>query len=419
MFVRVDMSRIEPIKTRSRRNEIRADVKKRQPAPAHSAVLAALRCEKSLMVLGVAALFVVACSSILMLRPQVLTLRPGQRAFADVTSRVEFSVLNDQQLQRARERARVAEPRVYEAADVDPFSAVEERLLALPKATQNLSLEQLDAPERDVLDEASLTKLQEVAETQDAKWAASVRRFVSLLRESSPPLIPAAARSQDWQHNIRLPDGRVISADQTLSPLAPAKASAASQEAAAGPAASRAREAMAEQLARKFQPPAADAFSPLLYPKMLDLMLAVLGPTYEVDAAATAKARQAAADRVPESAGVVGFKPGQVLVPAGQDRSPTPTGSCCGPRTTPSAPSSSPRRSGPSASAWSAACSCSPPRWACTAHRFQPRILQQPGADAWGSSIDPGRRRCSCPNSRAWARGTWRCWASGRSCWWR
>ena len=135
------MSRIEPVKTRSRRNEIRADVKKRQPVPPHSAVLAALRCERSLGVLGVAALFVIACSSILMLRPQVVTLRPGQRAFADVTSRVEFEVLDDQQLQRARERARAAEPRVYEAADVDPFAAVEERLLALPTATQNLSLD--------------------------------------------------------------------------------------------------------------------------------------------------------------------------------------------------------------------------------------------------------------------------------------
>ena len=354
------MSRIEPIKTRSRRNEIRADVRKRQPAPPHSAVLAALRCEKTLGVLGVAALFVIACSSILMLRPQVVTLRPGQRAFADVTSRVEFSVLDDQQLQRARERARAAEPRVYEAADVDPFRAVEERLLALPKATQNLSLEQLNLPERDVLDEASLTKLHEIAETQDPNWTKDVRRFTALLRESSPPLIPAAARSQDWQHNIRLPDGRVIAAEQTLSPPAGFKTAEAATEAAeAAPSAEssrRARQSMVEQLARKFQPPAADAFSPLLYPKMLDLTLATLGPTHAVDAAATAKARPGGGRTACRSrrAWSTSSRAKSSCRPGG--RWATATGTCCGPRTTRSATSSSPVRSGRSGSGSSDAC---------------------------------------------------------------
>ena len=137
-----------------------------------------------------------------------------------------------------------------------------------------------------MLDEASLTKLHEIAETQDPTWPAAVRRFAQQLRQVCPPLIPAEARAADWQRNIRLPDGRVISAETTLSPLAsfaadakPADPKAAVPEPAVpGP---RARQAMAQQLARKFQPPAADSFSPLLYPKMLDLTLATLGPTHD------------------------------------------------------------------------------------------------------------------------------------------
>ena len=312
------MSRFEPTKTRSRRNEIRADVRKRQPAP-QAAIACALRDPKTLLVLCVAGAFVLLCGAILMLRPQVITLRPGQRAYADVASRVGFDVLDAQQLQRARERARDAEPRVYRAADADPLDKLQAELLALPAATAKLSLEQLDEPARSVLDEASLTKLHEIAEVRDGNWAKDVARYIQLLRGMNLVLIPAERRAEDWQHTIRLADDggrRVVATEQTLSPLAGFDAaSAGGQDEALTP---RARAAMAEAMARKFKTPAADALSPLLYPKMLDLTLASLGPTHVLDEATTAKTRQAAADAVPDEAGLVSYRPGQVLVPAGR-----------------------------------------------------------------------------------------------------
>ena len=301
---------IEPRKTRSRRNEIRADVRRHKPASPQSQVLGLFRDERSLLLIGVGLVFVAVCSAILMLRPGVATLRPGQRALSDVVSRVEFSVLDEQQLQRVRQQRREAEPRVYRAADEDPVAALEAELLALPRRTRGQGLEQLDAPARDVLDEASLTKLQEVAETQDPDWPKAVRRYADLLREQNLTLIPAERRAEDFQGTIRLPDGTLLPAEQTLSPVGAGRADA--QQAGRG------REAMAERLSRKLLPATADAFSPVLYPKLLDLTLATLGPTHLLDEAATAKARQSAADRVPESAGVVAYRPGQVLVPAGK-----------------------------------------------------------------------------------------------------
>ena len=312
------MSLFEPRKNRARRNEIRADVRRRTPQ-ASASLAAALREERTLLVLGVAVAFALCACAILMLRPRVIAYRPGQTPREDVLARVEFTLGDEQQLQRARVAARDAEPRLYQPAPANPLARLEQDLLDLPGRVRGLGLEQLDPPLRDVLDGATLTNLQEIAERQDPTWPQAVRRYARALREMNLVILPAVRRNEDWQKSIRLGnDGRLVAADQTFSPPASFDTLRPDRGAPPGPSPSPARVEMQAQLERRLQAPAADAFSAIIYPKVLAYTIATLGPTHVLDEAGTAKARQAAADRVPESAGHVEYKPHQTLVPAGK-----------------------------------------------------------------------------------------------------
>lgn len=306
------MSFFEPRKNRARRKDIRAEVRKHVPT-AGGAISAALRRDKALLMLAIALVFAIACSAILMLRPRVVSWRPGQTPRADVLSRIDFTVADEQQLGRAREAAREAELRVYSPVAQDPFAALEADLLRLPERVRGLSREQLGLPLRDILDGASLANLQEMDERQDGQWPAAVRQYVQKLRSMNLVLIPATDRLVDWRRSLRLSDrADVLPADQTLSPLA----SFAALENAA--VANGARQAMREELERKLERPAEEAFSTIVNTEVLAYTLTTLGPTHAADEAATAKARQAAADRVPEAAGLVSYKQNQTLIPAGK-----------------------------------------------------------------------------------------------------
>jgi hypothetical protein len=306
------MSFFEPRKNRSCRNDIRAEARRRQPTP-RSTLAAALRAEKAMLVLAIAVIFIILASAILMLRPRVVAWRPGQTPRADVVSRVDFTVADEQQLQRARESARDAEPRVYAPAPADPLAALEAQLIALPERVRGMSLEQLDLPLRDILDGPSLASLQD--KQDDPTWAEAVRKYVTAIRQMNLVLIPAADQMQDRRRSIRLAGerGRVIEGADALSPL-----TSFNDLKPAGPAVAAARQTMRDELERKLGPASVDAFSTIVNTEMLEYTLAVLDPTHLLDEAATANARAEAADRVPPSAGYVSYKQNQVLIPAGK-----------------------------------------------------------------------------------------------------
>ena len=298
------MTSFEPKKARSRRNEIRDEVRRQKPQRRRQ-VTALLRDEKALLTLAVALAFTVTAAAVLLLRPRVVEYRPGQVTRAPVVARTSFEVLDEQRLRQARAAAAEAEPTVLRAADAEPVAALQSELLALPDRVRGLradQLDDLDEPLDDVLDGARLARLQEAAAGPGARqWAGATNRFADDLASLDLLLLPADAAEQAVP--ARLPDGRVLNGGPYG--VAPATLDAGSFDERA-------------EIERKLAGPAADAFSPTLAPMVVNYALARLGPTHVVDEPATALARQSAGARVPEEAGLVAYRAGQSLLPAGR-----------------------------------------------------------------------------------------------------
>jgi putative nucleotidyltransferase with HDIG domain len=244
--------------------------------------------------LVIAGVFVVMATAILLTRPEVISYRPGQFLRHDVVSRVDFSFYDADRHAAAQQVARDAEPRVY-AATEDVLSKVEEQLITLPQRVAGLQLEQLPEPLRSVLDGASLAKLHETANRHpNPTWEESVRAYMSAVRKLDLVILPDEQRAEEVGRMIRLPGRGTIRGELAFSI------------------------SMSDELSARLNRPASEAFSSLLFPKIVRLTLAMLKPTHELDEAATAAARNAAADRVPEAAGMVVFRANQELVRRGE-----------------------------------------------------------------------------------------------------
>lgn len=303
------MTFFEPKKARSRRNEIRDEVRRQRPASATRSFGSALRDEKTLLALAVAIAFTIAAASVLMLRPRVVELRPGQVTDGPVISRVGFTVHNEQRLQEAKDVAVEQEPSVYRPSDVDPIDKLHDDLLALPQEVRGLRADQLDTFKTPlggptgILDGASLAKLQAIAAEMDPQWPQAVERFTERLNELNLVLLPAERAQAEGSKPVRLPDGRLAGPGERLVP--PVQLAESDQQ------------SMRRELARKLTGPAEDAFSPMLSPKIVGFALSTLGPTHVLDEPATTRAREAAAERVPSDRGVVAYRANQILLPAG------------------------------------------------------------------------------------------------------
>lgn len=244
--------------------------------------------------LMIAAVFAALATAVLLTRPEVLSYRPGQFLRHDVVSRVDFSFYDADRHAAAQQVARDAEPRVYIATEDVP-AKVEELLLTLPQRVAGLQLEQLPEPLRAVLDGASLAKLHETAHRQpNVSWEESVRAYIASVRKLDLVILPDAQRAEEVGRMIRLPGRGTVRGELALAP------------------------SMTEELSARLNRPAGEAFSALLFPKIVRLTLATLTPTHVRDEAATAAARNAAADRVPETAGTIIFRANQELVRRGE-----------------------------------------------------------------------------------------------------
>ena len=294
----------------------RDSAKKSGPQPLADRLRAQVARKGMWLSVCIAAGFFLGSTLVLMLRPQVVAYRPGQYAPGDVTSRVDFFYHDPRELADARRRARENEPRVYKAAapaaaaaptpgsvppDADAagtapiYNRLAADLLGLPDAVGGQRLEQLAPPLRKILDNATLARLQSYAEQfPRTGWDKAVLGYVEGLRKLNPVIVPADARAADRGRAIRLPGrGPVAVDDSVYTPQ------------------------MADALAAKLNPLAADQFEDVIYPKIVAYTLAQLGPTYVPDDLGTADARNKAADRVPASAGEIAVKRNMPVIAAG------------------------------------------------------------------------------------------------------
>ncbi len=307
------MTLFEPKKARARRNEIRGEVRQQKPSVVRTVSdgFGALGSDRRSLTLLVAIVFAFIVASILMLRPRVVAYRPGDVTPAPIFSRVDFAVADDRKLDRARQEASDAQPRIYMAAEVDPFDQLRDELLSSPRRLTGLRPDQLsDAGSETGLarvlgpgDGAALARLQSIAEEEDATWPAAVERYTKSVRSLGLVLLPAeASRDEVPGATIQLADGRKIVPGGRM--IAPAELADAEQT------------ATSEEISRRVSAAAYDAFGEVIFPKIVRYTSVAIGPTVVPDQAATARLRTAAADRVPESAGEVIYRVGQRLLPA-------------------------------------------------------------------------------------------------------
>jgi len=245
--------------------------------------------------LAVALGFVICTTAILMLRPQVVGWRVGQYAPHDIVARVDFAYHDPEKLNAERQTARLREPHIFKPTAEDPITKLRETLSVLPDHVQNLKLDQLPQPYRDVLDRATLSKLQEYSDkSQRSVWQGCVDSFIGDLRALHLIILSDAERAAETNRFIRLPEQDAVRSDDTYSP------------------------AMSDELRARIVSATQKNFSNLLSPKVLQLTLSGLTPNYSLDAGQTTLAQNQAAARIPDSAGDVAVRANMIFVEKGE-----------------------------------------------------------------------------------------------------
>src|SRR5688572_9262869 len=281
----------------TRKSARRAEIRKNRPdASDPRAFVQKMHAEGGLVALWIATGFFIVATGVLMLRENVVPYRPGQWAPHDIVSRVDFTFREEKLLAKAREQAREAQPRVYKAAETDPWSMIEQRLLTLPDKVAGSTMETLDPELRDVLDAGTLNKLQEYTTGQGrANYATSVKDYVAAARSLGLRIIPESDRREDINRHVIIPGvGAPVPGELTMS--------------------LRMRDEIAARLERFAQ----QEFVLALQPKVLTLTLRWLTPTHEFDEVAITEAKNRAEERVPSTAGDVLKKANMRIVEAGE-----------------------------------------------------------------------------------------------------
>ncbi len=165
-------------KAKTRRNSIRESRKD------SGAYWRSLREHGGWASIGIAIGFWFILTLLLLLRNNVVRYRPGEYVPHDILARVDFkffdSEIHDRQVTLARDFA----PRVYRATGDDIWAAVQADLLALPDTTHDRKLDQLESPEKDVLDNGAIAQLEEDRIGPARKlYEENVRQFISYAEE--------------------------------------------------------------------------------------------------------------------------------------------------------------------------------------------------------------------------------------------
>jgi cyclic-di-AMP phosphodiesterase PgpH len=244
------------------------------------------RAEGGLASIGIAIAFCALVIAILMLREDVVPYRPGQAISHDIVSRVDFVFHDRDLLAEARQRAKLSQPRIYDARG-DVWGDLEQRLLALPdRVGRATTVDEIDPTLREQLqiDGGALTRLQRYqAAAERASYDEGVRQYVQAIRELGLIILPEQQRQEDLQENrggsVDLASHGVIPTESTYSTLP--------------------SEELREILHRLVR----ESFLVELQPKILNYTLNTLQPTHEVNHLVTAERRNRAEQAVPREAG--------------------------------------------------------------------------------------------------------------------
>ncbi|HEX4123676.1 MAG TPA: HDIG domain-containing protein [Tepidisphaeraceae bacterium] len=271
--------------------------------------------------LGIAAVFFIASSAILMLRQEMVPYRPGQAVPYDIVSRVTFNYPDKNLYEQRKREAADAAPRVYTPTGT-AWGDIDRALLQLPDRLPEFPSQPLPEDLRNVFDPGAVTALETFlsSEGRDA-WAHRVNAYITSVRNyrisqngaNVVPIIvlPEAERWFDvkMEHPVRVGQ-QVVDSDLTFpnhldtdpDPNRDLQHKEASFK--------------YDELRDILRNLAKDQFRLALQPAIADFTLAQLAnePTDTLNDLLTTQAKNAAMDAVPPSAGDVLFVKGLPLV---------------------------------------------------------------------------------------------------------
>jgi putative nucleotidyltransferase with HDIG domain len=280
----------------------------RENRPDTSAIwLKELKCNGAVPSLGIAIVFWILASAILMMRQEVLPYRIGQTVRYDIMSRVSFDYVDASMRKQKQEEARNAALPVYSSrtdgrTGDNNWQELQDQLLALPDRAKGLTHEQLPADLRDTLPPSALVYLQPDFKKEYQGW---VRNYITSLRKTNWILLPADERTKELggkKQQIMLvtpadPQGRVVDVASTF----------------AVPADDDLKAQIRTRVLADFLRP--------LQPKVEALTLASLKPTCGFDRDQTLLFANNAADKVPQSEWTIHYLENQPIVHKGQIQS--------------------------------------------------------------------------------------------------
>jgi putative nucleotidyltransferase with HDIG domain len=233
--------------------------------------------------LGIAAIFWVLATAIMMMRDDVLPYRPWQTVRYDIISRVDFSYKSKDLLATKQQEAREHTPRVYRStvdnSGADIWQPLQQLLISLPNKVGRSTFNELPPDLRaEVGDTVTLSALQRYqARALKSQFDEAVKSYTSQLRAARWVILPADQRQQDMGRDIALLPGNQTRDINSTFP-------------------SPANDELRANIARLVD----DNFRLELQPRIRELTLAAVRPTYTLDPEQTAYARNTAADTVPE-----------------------------------------------------------------------------------------------------------------------
>jgi putative nucleotidyltransferase with HDIG domain len=260
-----------------------------------------LKCNGTFPSIAIAAVFWILATAILMMREDVVPLRPGQSVQYDVISRVDFSVKSQDLLGKAQQEAKQLTPRVYRStadkSQADVWQPLQEQLLALPEQVGRTSFDDLPPELKAQLDSGTVTALQRYqSKALKSQYERAVNDYIAEIRKARWVILPVAQRLEEIKSglDITLIPGNQNHDVESTFPCPPN-----------------------EQLRAKLRRLVNENFGIELQPKILAMTLAAVGPTFTLDEDQTAYARNLAAENVPESKWTLYFHRGEPIVHKG------------------------------------------------------------------------------------------------------
>lgn len=253
---------------------------------------------------GLAALFALLATLIVLLREDSVAYKPGQYVPQDILSRVDFSFRDPEKLAEARKQMRDSQPRVYKQAS-DTWAQLQASLLELPDRVGNNDLSRLPGNLEKLLrvdagSEGVLNILRQYqAPDRQPEYRRAVEGFVGELR--GLVVLPKSQLDYERQRQaqryvtIKIADRGDMRVDDVYHDVSDP-------------------EGADKELLKRIAAAAKNHFPWALQPQMPIFAVQSIRPTHVLDESATIDAQNRAADLVPVDQAVVAYKRNQPLV---------------------------------------------------------------------------------------------------------